>query len=183
MKKTISILLVVLLLLCGCSTHRAEATQLEPGKSYEVLIEEDYKITLELVSQTEEYLEILVSKEETNGYFNLELYNDTNSTQLSDLAFAYWDYSTFKHVVVNDSQTIEAISFGGGIKYGCPHVFVIESFEGSVSLKFYFTESIDADSKICMETKAIQDNRIAKVNSIGNDKADSIIQSIYLSIK
>ncbi len=183
MKKIISVLLVVLLLLCGCTTSTTEATQLEQGKPNEVLIEEDYKITLELVSQTEDYIEIIVSKEETNGYFNLKLYNDENLSQLSDLAFAYWDYSIFKHVVVNDSQTIEAISFGGGIKYGCPHVFVIESFEGSVNLKFYLTESIDSDSKICIETKAIQDNGITKVNSTGNNKADSVIQSIYLTIK
>ena len=64
MKRTMVFILIIALListLCGCEAP--EKTSLEQGKSYEVVIKEDYKVTIEVISQTEEYFEVAVTKE------------------------------------------------------------------------------------------------------------------------
>ena len=73
MKKSVVFILILTLListLCGCEAP--EKTPLEQGKSYEVVIKDDYKVTIEVISQTAEYFEVAVTKEKTDGYFHIK---------------------------------------------------------------------------------------------------------------
>lgn len=181
MKKIISVLLITMLLLCSCSAPAK--TQLKQGESYDIILEEDRKFDIELLTITKDYFEILITKEKNDGYFNIRTQTyDGTVTRLCDIAFVDRD-NIIKYVMVNDSEKAEKVDFSGGIRYGASHGFAINSFEGSINLKFYFYSNDTAEYTIDMFTKTVRDYEITKVNETGNREIDSVIQAIALEIK
>ena len=192
MKRTIAFILTTVLLLsmlCGCETP--EKTQLEQGESYEVVVKDDYKVTIEVISKTKEYFEVIVTKGKTEGYFYIDSNDSENPDPiLCDLAFIDRTESevAFEYVMVNDTVKIEGDSLGGGIHYGCPWTFFISSFEGSINLKFYFYHTQTEDYTVKMFTKEVLDYGIKKVDAVKNDDGefragDSIIWAIAFEVE
>ena len=192
MKKSVVFILIFTLListLCGCEAP--EKTSLERGKSYEVVIKEDYKVTIEVISQTEEYFEVAVTKEKTDGYFYIDSNDSENPDPiLCDLAFVdrTAECQVFEYVLVNDTAKIEGDSLGGGIHYGCPWTFFISSFEGSINLKFYFYHTQTKDYDVKMFTREVLDYGIIKVNAKKNEDGGynpsaSIINAIAFQVE
>ena len=189
MKRTIAFILIisfVLVINCGCES--SEKTQLEQSGFYEVAITDDYNVTLEVISQTQDYFEVEVSKEKTDGYFASDPYNfDESDATVYDLAIV--DTNTvFEYVLVNDEVKIDGKSLGGGIVYGCPWTFYVNSFEGSVNLKFYFYHAQTHDYTVKMFTRKVLDLGIIKVGSVKTDEGvynqgDSIIHAIALDVE
>ena len=185
MKRTIAFILITVLMLsilCGCNV--TEKKQLEQGKSYDIVLEEGQNISLELVAITEDYLEIVITKSKTNGYFNLktQTYLDV-TTQLCDVAFVDPEH-IIDYVMVNDSEKVESVDFVGGIQYGIPTGFAINSFEGSVNLKFYFYSNDTTEyTTLNIYNRKVRDYEITKVNETGNREIDSVIQTIALELK
>ena len=185
MKKSVVFILILTLListLCGCNV--TEERQLEQGKSYDIVLEEGQNISLELVSITDDYFEIVITKEISDGYFNIktETY-DSTTTQLCDVAFVDV-HRIIDYVMVNDSEKVEVVDFVGGIQYGIPYGFVINSFEGSINLKFYFYSNDTTEYttlNICK--RKVRDYGITKVNETGNREIDSVIQTIAFEVE
>ena len=181
MKKIFTVLLITMLMLCSCSAP-AKA-QLKLSESYDIVLEEDQKITLELLNITKDYFEIEITKEKTDGYFNIKTQTyDGTITRRCDVAFVDQN-NIIDYVMVNDSERVEKVDFSGGIQYGVPYGFAIDSFEGSTNLKFYFYSNDTVEYAIEMFTKTVRDYEITKVNETGNREIDSVIQAIALEIK
>ena len=192
MKRTMVFILIIALListLCGCEAP--EKTPLEQGKSYEVVIKDDYKVTIEVISQTEEYFEVAVTKEKNDGYFYIDS-NDSDNPDpiLCDLAFVEETNQSqvFKYVLVNDTTEIEGDFLGGGIHYGCPWTFFISSFDESVNLKFYFYHKQTEDYTVKMFTRKVLDYSIIKVGAEKNEDGGynhsaSIINAIAFQVE
>ena len=192
MKRTMVFILIIALLISTlCSCEAPEKTSLEQGKSYEVVIKDDYKVTIEVISQTAEYFEVAVTKEKTDGYFHIDSNDSENPDPiLCDLAFIdrTSECQVFKYVLVNDTTKIEGDSLGGGIHYGCPWTFFISSFEGSINLKFYFYHTQTKDYAVKMFTREVLDYAIIKVDAIKNEDGGynpsaSIIQAIAFEVE
>ena len=190
-RTTVFILIIALLISTLCSCEAPEKTSLEQGKSYEVIIKDDYKVSIEVISQTEEYFEIVVTKGKTEGYFNLDT-NDAENPDpiLCDLAFVDVTNQSqvFKYVLVNDTTEIEGDFLGGGIHYGCPWTFFISSFDESVNLKFYFYHKQTEDYTVKMFTREVLDYSIIKVGAVKNEEGGynpsaSIINAIAFEVE
>ena len=181
MKKIFTVLLITMLMLCSCSA--TAKAQLKLSESYDIVLEEDQKITLELLNITKDYFEIEITKEKTDGYFNIKTQTyDGTITRRCDVAFVDQN-NIIDYVMVNDSERVEKVDFSGGIQYGVPYGFAIDSFEGSTNLKFYFYSNDTVEYAIEMFTKTVRDYEITKVNETGNREIDSVIQAIALEIK
>lgn len=185
MKRIIAFILITVLMLsilCGCNV--TEKKQLEQGKSYDIVLEEGQNISLELVAITEDYFEIVITKSKTDGYFNLKTQTyDGTVTRLCDVAFVDTD-RIIDYVMVNDSEKVETVDFVGGIQYGIPYGFAINSFEGSTNLKFYFYSNDTTEyTTLNIFTRTVRDYEITKVNETGNREIDSKIQAIALEIE
>lgn len=180
-KKLLSVLLITMLLLSGCSAPTR--TQLIQGEAYNIVLEEGSRIELKLLYVAEKYFEIIITKEKTDGYFNIKTQTyDENITRLCDIVFVDQD-NIIEYVMVNDSEKVEKVGFSGGIHYGDPWGFAINSFEGSINLKFYFYSNSTEEYAIEMFTRTIRDYGITKVNETGNREIDSVIQAISLELK
>ena len=189
MKRTIVFVLIVSILLvtlCGCES--SEKTQLKQNESYEVTITDDYNVTLEVISQTQDYFEVVITKEKTDGYFESDPYDfDDSATIVYDLAIVDTN-RVFEYVMVNDEVQIDGKSLGGGIVYGCPWTFYVNSFEGSVNLKFYFYHTQTDDYAVQMFTRKVLDLGIIKVGSVKTDEGvynqgDSILRAIAFDVE
>lgn len=185
MKRIIPLILVTVLslsILCGCNVTKKQ--QLEQGKAYDIVLEEGQNISLELLAITEDYFEIVITKSTTEGYFNLKTQTfDDTVTRLCDVAFVD-THRIIDYVMVNDSEKVETMDFAGGIQYGIPYGFAINSFEGSANLKFYFYSSDTTEyTTLNMYKRKVRDYGITKVNETGNREIDSVIQTIALEIK
>ena len=192
MKRTMVFILIIALLISTlCSCEAPEKTSLEQGKSYEVVIKDDYKVTIEVISQTAEYFEVAVTKEKTDGYFHIDSNDSENPDPiLCDLAFIdrTSERQVFKYVLVNDTTKIEGDHLGGGIHYGCPWTFFISSFDGSINLKFYFYHTQTEDYTVKMFTKEVLDYGIIKVDAVKNEDggynpSESIINAIAFEVE
>lgn len=181
MKKVLSVLLITMLLLTGCSAPTR--TQLVEGESYNILLEDDIKISLQVLNVAKDYFELVITKKKTDGYFNIktQTYYE-NVTRLCDITFVDQN-NIIEYVMVNDSEKVEKVGFSGGIHYGDPWGFAINSFEGSINLKFYFYSNDTSEYTIEMFTRTVRDYGITKVNETGNREIDSVIQTISLEIK
>lgn len=181
MKKVISALLIIMLFLSGCSAPTR--TKLSRGEAYNIVLEEGPSIELKLLNVAEKYFEIVITKEKTDGYFNIKTQTyDENVTRLCDIAFVDQN-NIIEYVMVNDSEKVEKVDFSGGIHYGDPWGFAINSFEGSINLKFYFYSNDTSEYTVEMFTRTVRDYGITKVNETGNREIDSVIQAISLEIK
>lgn len=185
MKRMIALILITVLMLsilCGCNV--TEKKQLEQGKSYDIVLEEGQNISIELVAITEDYFEIVITKEKNDGYFNIKTQTyDGTITRLCDVAFVDRD-NIIEYVMVNDSERVEKVDFSGGIQYGVPYGFAINSFEGSTNLKFYFYSNDTAEyTTLDIYKRKVRDYGITKVNETGNREIDSVIQTIALELK
>ena len=186
--KTLCVCLSMALLLGGC--HISEKMQLEPEESYEIAITDDYIVTLKLLSTTEEYVEVVVTKEETDGYFYADTDGSTNTDPiLCDLVFVNKNEpELMDYVMVNDNVKAEDEFLGGGIVYGCPHAFFINNFEGSINLKFYFYHAQTEEYTVKMFTRDVLDYGIKKADAVKNDdgtfrSGDSIVRAIALRVE
>ena len=184
MKRTIVFILILALIstLCGCNV--TEKKQLEQGKSYDIVLEEGQNISIELVAITEDYFEIVITKEKTDGYFNIKTQTyDGTITRLCDVAFVDV-HRIIDYVIVNDSEKVETVDFVGGIQYGIPYGFVINSFEGSTNLKFYFYSNDTTEyTTLDIYKRKVRDYGITKVNETGNREIDSVIQTIAFEVE
>ena len=174
MKKVISVFLVTMISLCGCSI---EKFPIKESQSITLSIEEDYTVNLTLVSIQDDYFEVAVTKETPYTYFHWEEEYLGEKTEYDvDLAFLADDLD---YVLVNDSERVEYVSFSGGIAYGVKEVFLIKSFDESVNLKFYINKGeVDKDYVVNVRMNKAKDYGATKINATGNREIDSKINGI-----